>query len=368
MYKTIEAVSCLFNNNTHKTQIGKMDTNSITTPIKTENTKPYDVVIIGGGPIGLACGIEAKKKGLNYVIIEKGCLVNSLYNYPVNMTFFSTSERLEIGNVPFVSHGDKPNRREALEYYRRVRSHWELNLHTYEKVTQVTPTSEANANYTVTTSKGNYVAKAVVVATGFYDLPNKLGVEGEDLPKVKHYFDEPHPYLEHKLAIVGAGNSAVDVALETYRRGADVTMIVRKPEIKPSVKYWVRPDIVNRIKEGSIKAYFESSVSKITSSKLHLNTPDGEVIIDNDFVFAMTGYLPDFSFLQQIGIELSTDGKQTPYYNPDTLESNVPNIYLAGVVCGGRITNTWFIENSRIHAEKIMKNLQERLSYASFLE
>ena len=219
----------------------------------------YDVIIIGAGPIGLACGIEAKKAGLNYLIIEKGCLVNSLYHYPLNMTFFSTSERLEIGDVPFISHGPKPNRAESLEYYRRVCSTWNLNLRLYEKVEAVV---SENGHHKLTTAKGNYMAKAIILSLGFYDLPYLLNVPGEDLPKVKHYYDEPHPYFGQNIIVVGAANSAVDVALETYRKGANVTMVVREPSILETVKYWVKPDIENRIMEGSIKAYFNSDVAR----------------------------------------------------------------------------------------------------------
>ncbi len=262
--------------------------------------KLYDVIIIGGGPIGLACGIEAKKAGLNYLIIEKGCLVNSLYHYPLNMTFFSTSDRLEIGNVPFISHGAKPNRFEALEYYRRVAMSWDLKLKLYEKVTSV---SRSGQYHFVATAKGSYKTKAVVLALGFYDLPYLLNVPGEDLPKVRHYYDEPHPYFGQKIVVVGAANSAVDVALETYRKGADVTMVIRENGIRESVKYWVKPDIENRIAEGSIKAFFYSQILRITDTSVEIKTPEGTKVIENDFVLAMTGYQPPFEFLTSIGIE-----------------------------------------------------------------
>src|SRR5688572_18641153 len=251
----------------------------------------YDIIIIGAGPIGLACGIEAKKAALNYLIIEKGCLVNSLYNYPLNMTFFSTSERLEIGGVPFISHGPKPNRFEALEYYRRVCMSWELNVRLYESVDS---SVQENGRHFISTTKGKYSAKAVVLALGFYDLPFLLNVPGEDLPKVKHYYDEPHPYFLQKVIVVGAANSAVDVALETWRKGAEVTMVIREDSIRDSVKYWVKPDIENRIKEGSIKAYFHSGIKKITLSTVEISTPDGDLMLENDFVLAMTGYQPPF--------------------------------------------------------------------------
>ncbi len=317
----------------------------------------YDVLIIGGGPIGLACAIEAQKADLNYVVIEKGCLVNSLYNYPKNMTFFSTSERLEIGRVPFISHGPKPNRVEALEYYRRVAATWQLNVKLYEKVNHVQP----NANgYAVSTSRGNYQSRAIVIATGFYDIPYTMNVPGEALPKVKHYYDEPHPYYGQQLTVVGAANSAVDVALETYRKGAKVTMVVRESEISPSVKYWVKPDIENRIKEGTIQAYFNSQITAIRPHELDISTPQGNLTIANDFVLAMTGYQVDYAFLKSIGITIEADDMQTPSYHPETMETNMPGVYLAGVVCGGLKTNKWFIENSRQHANLIMAHVKEK--------
>lgn len=314
----------------------------------------YDVVIIGGGPIGLACGIEAKKAGLSYLIIEKGCLVNSLYNYPLNMTFFSTSDKLEIGGVPFISHGGKPNRFEALEYYRRVCESWDLNINLYEEVTKVEHLEQVIA---ITTSKNKFSAHALVLSVGFYDLPFLLNVPGEGLPKVKHYYDEPHPYFNQDIAVIGAANSAVDVALETWRKGARVTMVIRESTIRESVKYWVKPDIENRIKEGSIKAYFNSKVKSIDKTTITIETPEGEKILQNDFVLAMTGYQPHFGFMEKIGIEFENDEFQTPVYNPETMESNVKNVYLAGVVCGGLKTNKWFIENSRVHAEQIVEHL-----------
>ncbi len=317
----------------------------------------YDIIIIGGGPIGLACGIEAKKADLNYLIIEKGCLVNSLFHYPLNMSFFSTSERLEIGAVPFISHQPKPNRFEALEYYRRVSMHWDLNIKLYEKVTSVKPD---DGMYVVTSSKANYKTKAVVFALGFYDLPYLLHVPGEDLPKVKHYYDEPHPYFNQKIIVIGAANSAVDVALETYRKGAAVTMVIREDCIRESVKYWVKPDIENRIKEGSIKAFFHSTVIAIRESEVDIQTPDGEVTIQNDFVLAMTGYKPPFDFMEACGIEFQNDEYHTPKYNEETMETTTKNIYLAGVVCGGLKTNKWFIENSRVHAEMIVQDFLKR--------
>ncbi len=315
----------------------------------------YDLIIIGGGPIGLACGIAAKKAGLSYIIIEKGCLVNSLYNYPLNMTFFSTSDKLEIGGVPFISHGAKPNRFEALEYYRRVCESWELNIKLYEEVEKV---EHFNGKIEITTAKNKFEAGAMVLAMGFYDLPYLLNVPGEELPKVKHYYDEPHPYFNQDIVVIGAANSAVDVALETWRKGARVTMVIREAALRESVKYWVKPDIENRIKEGSIKAYFSSEVEEISPTTVTVKTPAGQKILQNDFVLAMTGYQPHFGFMENIGIEFEDDEFHTPKYNPETMESNVKNVFLAGVVCGGLKTNKWFIENSRVHAAQIVEHLK----------
>ncbi len=310
-----------------------------------------DVLIVGAGPIGMACGIAAQKRGLSYLIVEKGCLVNAIYHYPANMTFFSTADRLEIGDVPFVSHADKPNRREALDYYRRVALAFRLHVRLYEEVLAIQP--QADGTFHIQTSKAEYATHNIVFATGFYGLPNLLNVPGEDLPKVRHYYNEAHPYAFQKIVVVGAANSAVDVALETWRRGAEVTMIIRGGEIRPSVKYWVKPDIENRIKEGSIKAYFHSQVAAIHPNEIDVQTPDGLITLPNDFVLAMTGYRPDFRLLQMAGVALQGD-KHAPVYNPDTHESNARGVYVAGVVCGGMETNKWFIENSREHAEKIM--------------
>ena len=312
------------------------------------------MIIIGAGPIGLACGIEAQRAGLSYVILEKGCLVNSLFHYPLNMTFFSTSERLEIGGVPFISNSPKPTRSEALEYYRRVCTSWKLQVNLYEQVEEVKKEGET---FRVTTSRDVYQGKAVILALGFYDLPYLLNVEGEQLPKVKHYYDEPHPYFGQKVAVIGAANSAVDVALETWRKGAEVTMIIRETALRESVKYWVKPDIENRIKEGSIKAYFNSELIRITPSSIEISTPVGNEMLENDFVLAMTGYQPPFDFMKSMGITFKDDEYHTPVYDEKTMESNVTNLYLAGVVCGGLKTNKWFIENSRVHAEIILQDL-----------
>lgn len=318
-----------------------------------------NTIIIGAGPIGLTCGIEAVKRKISYLIIEKGCIVNSVFNYPVNMTFFSTSDRLEIGGVPFVSHGDKPTRREALEYYRRVVDAWKLKINTYEKVISI----EKKKNQFITkTSKSVYKSENVIISTGFFDYPNLLNVQGEDLPKVFHYFKEAHPYAYKKIAVIGAGNSAVDVALESYRRGAEVTMIIREDKLKDSVKYWVKPDIENRIKEGSIKAFFNSTVEEIKEEEIIINSPEGIKSIPNDFVFAMTGYYPDYDFLSKAGIRFTSDENKVPIFNPDTFETNVERLFLAGVVCGGMETNKWFIENSRDHAEKIFNYITSKKS------
>jgi len=315
----------------------------------------YDVIIVGGGPIGMACAIEAKKKNLDYLVIEKGSLVNSLYNYPLYMTFFSTSEKLEIGNLPFVNTSFKPGRKEALEYYRRVYQHYELDIHFYERVFSVNSNDELKC---VITSKTEYKTKNVIIATGFYDLPVLLNIPGENLSKVTHYFKEAHPYTGKKIVVVGASNSSVDVALECWRKGAsEVSMVIRGGEVSDHVKYWIKPDIENRIEEGSIKAYFHSNLKEIKERSVVIETADGMMEIENDFVLAMTGYRPDIEFLSSVGIEFSNDGKFIPVFNSETMETNVSGIYLAGVVCGGLETHNWIIENSRIHAEMIMKNI-----------
>lgn len=311
----------------------------------------HDLIIIGAGPIGMACAIQAKRQGLSTLMIDKGLLVNTLFHFPTNMTFFSTSLLLEIGDVPFVSHGEKPTRRESLEYYRRVFESWELEAHFYERVTHVEKNQD---HFNVITDKTAYLAKAVIVATGFYDLPVLLQIPGEDLPKVRHYYTEPHPYIHQKVVVIGAANSACDVALELWHKGAEVTMVIRESQISDRVKYWIKPNIENRIREGAIKAYFNSRVTSIGEQSIDLETPEGLVRLPNDYVLAMTGYQPDFSFLQQIGIALYNDPDTEVTYNPDTHESNIPGIYLAGVVCGGMCTNKFFIENARDHAEKII--------------
>ena len=322
----------------------------------------FDVIIIGAGPIGLAAGIEAKKAGLKYVILEKGVLVNSLYNYPVNMTFFSTSERLEIGNVPFVSNNNKPTRSEALEYYRRIVTSFHLNVHLFEEVINVEKTG---ADFEIHTSKDKYLTTNIIICTGFYDIPYLLNVKGEELPKVKHYYDDPHYYAFQKVLVVGAANSAIDAALETWRKGAEVTMVIRGKEISDRVKYWVKPDIENRIKEGSIKAYFESSIKEIREKDVDIQTPKGIVTVENDWVLAMTGYQPNFSFLKNMGINISGDKVCKPQYNESNYETNVKGVYLAGVICGGMNTHLLFIENSREHAKKIIEDIVAKTTISS---
>ena len=327
------------------------------------DTNHYAIIIVGGGPIGLACALEAKKAGLDYLILEKGTLVNSLYNYPVNMTFFSTSERLEIGGIPFVSNNPKPTRPEALEYYRRVALSNHVNIHLFEKVTEVktqVTNDKDQGNFRVTTNKNVYTANYIIIATGFYDIPYKLNVPGEDLPKVTHYYKDPHFYAFQKVMVVGASNSAVDAALETWRKGAEVTMVVRKDQIGPRVKYWVRPDIINRIQEGSVKAYFDSSIKEIREREVDIQTPEGLVTIKNDWVIAMTGYQPNLDFLRSLGIQLSDDEVKKPTYDETSYETNVTNVFIAGVICGGMNTHRLFIENSREHAEKVVQTIKNR--------
>ena len=268
-------------------------------------------------------------------------------------TFFSTSEKLEIGGVPFVTISNKPTRSEALEYYRRVATSNNLPVNLFEEVTGV---KKEGDTFTISTSKATYQAKNVILSTGFYDIAVKLNISGEDLPKVKHYYKDPHYYAMQKVVVVGSSNSAIDVALETYRKGAEVTLVIRGDEVSQRVKYWVRPDILNRIKEGSIKAYFNSNLKAIREHEVDIETPEGIITIPNDFVMAMTGYRPNFEFLKRLGITL-TDDKFVPHYNPETMETNMPGLYLAGVVCGGLDTHLWFIENSRIHADMIVEDI-----------
>ncbi|WP_420388444.1 YpdA family putative bacillithiol disulfide reductase [Roseivirga sp.] len=314
----------------------------------------YDLVIIGGGPIGLNCAIEAKKAGLSYVVLEKGVLVNSLYNFPTNMTFFSTSNLLEIGGVPFIAHNDKPTRREALEYFRRVQESWDLNIKLY---TEVKSMSEYDGVYQVLTTKGTFTASHVIVATGFYDTPRLLHIPGEELKKVKHFYDDPHPYVDQKVLVIGAANSACDVALETYYKGAEVTMAIREGEIYPKVKYWIRPNIENRIKEGSIKAYFNTTVKEIRPHEVVLQTPDGDITIENDFVLAMTGYMPNYQLFESLGIPVTEDEFKIPVHDEQTLETPLKGVYVAGVINSGLQTSKLFIENTRVHSEMIIQSI-----------
>ncbi|SDE40015.1 YpdA family putative bacillithiol disulfide reductase [Riemerella columbipharyngis] len=314
-----------------------------------------DIFIVGAGPIGLSCALEAKKAGLSYLVVEKGTIVNSLYNYPIYMRFFSTADKLEIADIPFISASVKPGRQDALEYYQGIARQRDLSINLYEKVLGIN--KEEQGIFRIKTDKAEYKAKNVIIATGFYDIPNKMNIPGEDLPKVKHYYTEPYPYAKQKILVIGASNSAVDAALETYRKGAKVTMVIREDKISDSVKYWVKPDIENRIKAGDIKAYFRANVLEIKPREVLIKTADGEILsLENDFVLAMTGYLPDFDFLKNAGIELCGEN-QNPKYNPETMESNVKGLYLAGVVCGGKNTRLWFIENSRIHAKFIISHI-----------
>ncbi len=316
--------------------------------------KKYQLIIIGGGPIGLACAIEATRKGLDYIILEKGVLVNSLYNFPEQMTFFSTSNLLEIGEVPFVAHNDKPTRKEALEYYRRVHESWKLNIKLY---TPVLSMKQEAGDYIIETGKGNFLTQAVIISTGFYDTPRKLNIPGENLPKVKHFYDSPHPYVNQKVLVIGAANSACDVALETYYKGAEVTMAIRENEIYPNTKYWIKPNIENRIKEGAIKAYFNTIVKEIRPNTVVLVTPDGEVELENDFVLAMIGYTPNYELFEKLGLPIDEENHKSPIHNPDTLETPLKNVYVAGVINSGMQTSKLFIENTRVHAEMIMEHL-----------
>ena len=323
----------------------------------------HTAIIIGAGPIGLACGLEAQKRKIDHLIIEKGCLVNSLYNYPANMTFFSTSERLEIGGVPFVSNNPKPTRAEALEYYRRVAVSKKLPVRLFEEVKTVKrPAAKGRLPFfKLTTDKASYTCHFLVIASGFYDIPYRLDVPGEDLPKVTHYYRDPHFYAMQDVLVVGANNSAVDAALETWRKGARVTMVVRKEDIGERVKYWVRPDIINRIKEGSIRVFFNSKIKEITEQNVIIQTPEGGRVIRNDWVIAMTGYQPNLGFLKKTGIRLSRDEVRKPSYDEKTHESNVKGVYLAGVICGGMNTHRLFIENSRIHATRIFRDIARKM-------
>ena len=322
-----------------------------------------DVVVIGAGPTGLACGIELKKRGVNTVLIEKGCVVNSLYNYPTNMVFFTTPELLEIGDIPMTSLNDKPNRIEALKYYRRVADHYRLNVHQYETVLSVTGRDGA---FLISTRNKldqlqQYTAKKVVVATGYYDVPRQLTCPGADLPKVIHYYKEPHPFYDHDVAIIGAKNSAAIAALELWWTGARVTLIHRGPGIHDNVKYWIKPNIENRIKNGEIPGYFRSEITEIRPDSITVRKPEGEVVLKNDFVLAMIGYQPDLEFLASMGITLQAE-TQRPVTHPETLESERCGIFLAGVIVAGMHTNEIFIENGRFHGKKIADAIASGIS------
>jgi thioredoxin reductase (NADPH) len=322
----------------------------------------YDVVVIGAGPTGLACAIDAKRAGFTVVNIDKGCLTNSLYNYPTNMTFFTTPELLEIGDIPFPSAHQKPNRMEALEYYRKVTEAYKLDLRLYEAVEKVAGSDGDFRVHTIDMvgKAHEYRARKLILATGFYDLPNRMDVPGEDLPKVTHYYKEPHPYFDRDVAVIGAKNSAAIAALELWRHGARVTLVHRGPGINDNVKYWIKPDIENRIKAGEIKAYFNTSVKEIRPETTVLQTPNGELRLKNDFVLALTGYRPDFSFLEAIGCKM-TEQDCRPVTDPETLESNVPGVYLAGVIVAGMKTGEIFIENGRFHGRQIAADLKKKM-------
>ena len=314
-----------------------------------------DLIIIGAGPIGLSCGIEAKKNNLEYLIIDKGMLVNSIFNYPTNTTFFSTSDKLEIGDIPFISHNVKPTRTEALEYYRRVSNSWELNLSLYNEVLKM---KNENDYFSITTQNGKFESRNIVICTGFYDIPYLLNIPGENLDKVLHYYNESHPYYQMDVAIVGAGNSAVDVALDTYRKGAkSVTMVIRENEVGENIKYWVKPDIMNRINNKEIQAYFNSEITEIKEKSITVKTPEKNLELKNDFVLAMTGYQPNYNLLENLNVEILDDEFKTPSCNEKTMKTNIEGVFLAGVICGGLKTNKWFIENSRDHAEKILSTI-----------
>jgi len=324
----------------------------------------HDVLVIGAGPTGLACAIDAQRAGFSVVLVDKGCLTNSLFHYPAHMTFFTTPELLEIGDMPFSSPNQKPSRSEALEYYRKCAEHYQLDIRQYERVTGVTG---ADGDFTVhTTDRFDRViahhAKKIIVATGYYDLPNYLGIPGEDLNKVQHYYYEPHPFYGLDVLVIGGKNSAAIAALDLWRHGARVTLVHRGKEMHRHVKYWILPDISNRIKNGEVTAYFDTTIAKIDKDTVTLATPAGEKTIANHFVFALTGYHPDFSFLESIGIHLDASNARCPVCDPESHESNIKGIYLAGVIVAGERTNEIFIENGRFHGGQIARHLREKLT------
>jgi thioredoxin reductase (NADPH) len=325
-----------------------------------------DLLVIGAGPTGLACAIEAKKAGFQAVLVDKGCLCNSLFHYPAHMTFFTTSELLEIGDIPFPSPHAKPSRDEALEYYRLVAAHYELDVRQYHRVESI---SGADGNFTAHLTDrfgrtSELRARKIAIATGYYDLPNWMGIDGETLAKVHHYYHDPHPYYDMDVAVIGGKNSAAIAALELWRHGARVTLIHRGAALHHHIKYWIKPDIENRIKAAEIKAYFSTRVAEITPDSVVIDTPTGRETIANDFVFALTGYHPDFTFLERLGVRFEGKDK-LPVCNPETLESNVPGIYLAGVIVAGSRTNEIFIENGRFHGGQIAASLTEKLKPAN---
>jgi thioredoxin reductase (NADPH) len=326
-------------------------------------TESFDVVVVGAGPTGLACGIELQQRGVKTVLVEKGCVVNSIYHYPTNMTFFTTPELLEIGNIPMTSLNEKPNRTEALKYYRRVADHYRLEIRQYQRVDRIAGADPAFQVFTTDRLGCSHVyhASKIVLATGYYDVPNMLHVPGEELDKVLHYYKEPHPYYNHDVAVIGAKNSAAIAALELWWTGARVTLIHRGAGISDGVKYWIKPNIENRIKNGEIPAYFHSQVVEIRQDSIRVATPDGEVSLKNDFVFALIGYRPDLAFLNATGITLEPE-TQKPHTNPDTLESGRAGIYLAGVIVAGMHTNEIFIENGRLHGRLIAESIAAKLS------
>jgi thioredoxin reductase (NADPH) len=317
----------------------------------------HDVIVIGAGPVGLACAIETGRQKLTALVLDKGTLVNSIVGYPANMEFFSTPELIEIGGYPFPVSGYKPTREEALEYYRGVAAREALDIRLFESVREV---GGSKGHFTVVTDVDEHHARHVIVAVGFFDLPNRLNVPGEDLPKVTHYYREPYAYVRQHVAVIGAKNSAAKAALDCHRHGAAVTLIVRSATLSDSVKYWIRPDLENRIKEGSIRAFFNTSVEAIHPRSLSVRTPDGSAEIPNDWVLAMTGYHPDFDLLHSFGITFADDEFRTPVFDETTFETTRPGLYLAGTVCGGYKTNKWFIENGRFHAQQIARHIAGR--------
>ena len=323
----------------------------------------FDVLVVGAGPTGLACAIEAQRAGLRSVLVDKGCLCNSLFHYPSNMTFFTTPELLEIGDMPFSSPNQKPSRNEALEYYRKVAEHYQLEMRLYQTVCSLTGEDGDFAIATVDrfARQRVYTARKVILATGYYDLPNYLEVTGEELPKVLHYYHDPHPYYDQHVVVIGGKNSAAIAALDLWRHGAHVTLVHRGAAMHHHVKYWILPDINNRIKNGEVTAYFSSSVTRISKDSVELLTPQGAVTLDNDFVFALTGYHPDFDFLTAVGVQM--EGKdRCPACDPQSLESNIPGLYLAGVIVAGMRTNEIFIENGRFHGRQIAQDIEAKLA------